>query len=50
MREINALCAFESSGHTYYRDFWYADCGMIPVVQIFELLSTNNMKLSESFG
>jgi len=48
MREVNALCAFESSGHTYYRDFWYADCGMIPVMQVLEFLSTNNLKLSEA--
>lgn len=48
MREENALFATESSGHTYYRDFWYADCGMIPAVQVLEFLSTNNMKLSDA--
>lgn len=48
LREENALFAVESSGHTYYRDFWYADCGMIPVMQILEFLSTSNIKLSDA--
>jgi phosphomannomutase len=48
MREENALYATESSGHTYYRDFWYADSGMIPVMQVLEFLSTNNVKLLDA--
>ncbi|KKT32296.1 MAG: Phosphomannomutase [Candidatus Woesebacteria bacterium GW2011_GWB1_44_11] len=47
MREVNALYATESSGHTYFRDFWYADNGMIPVMQILEFLTENDVKLSE---
>lgn len=47
MREENALYATESSGHTYFRDFWYADNGMIPAMQIIELLSETNQKLSD---
>lgn len=47
MREENALFATESSGHTYYRDFWYADCGMIPPMQVLHFLSENHVKLSE---
>ena len=47
MRKENALFATESSGHTYYRDFWYADCGMIPALQIIEFLSLNERPLSE---
>ena len=46
MREENALYATESSGHTYFRDFWYADNGMIPVMQIIEMLSESSQKLS----
>lgn len=46
MREVNGLFASESSGHTYYRDFWYADTGMIPVMNMLEFLSTNSTKLS----
>ncbi len=48
MKKYNALFAAESSGHTYYRDYWYSDCGMIPVMQILRFLSTNNIKLSEA--
>lgn len=48
MREHNALYATESSGHTYYRDYWYADCGMIPVMQVLEFLSKNELKLSKA--
>lgn len=47
MRQENALFATESSGHTYYRDYWYADCGMIPPMQVLEYLSLNNKKLLE---
>lgn len=50
MREVNALYATESSGHTYFRDFWYADNGMIPVMQVLEYLSENNVKLSEEIA
>lgn len=48
MRSENALFATESSGHTYFRDYWYADSGMIPVMQVFEYLSTNSIKLSDA--
>jgi phosphomannomutase len=47
MRSENALFATESSGHTYYRDYWYADCGMIPPMQVIEYLSEHDAKLSE---
>lgn len=48
MREVNGLFASESSGHTYYRDFWYADTGMIPVMNMLEFLSVNSTKLSDA--
>jgi phosphomannomutase len=47
MRKENALFATESSGHTYYRDYWYSDCGMIPPVQVLEYLSISGKKLAE---
>lgn len=47
MREENALYATESSGHTYFRDFWFADNGIIPAMQVLEFLSENDVKLSE---
>ncbi len=50
MRRENALYATESSGHTYFRDFWYADNGMIPVMQILEFLSASGQKLSDAIA
>lgn len=50
MRKNNALFATESSGHTYYRDYWYADCGMIPVMQILDFVSESGKKLSEAMS
>ncbi len=50
MREENALYATESSGHTYFRDFWYADNGMIPAMQVLEFLSENNANLSQAIA
>jgi phosphomannomutase len=47
MIKENALFATESSGHTYYREYWHSDCGMIPVVQVLEYLSQSGRKLSE---
>ena len=47
MREKKALFAVESSGHTYYRDYWYSDCGMIPPLQILEYISLKGTKLSD---
>lgn len=48
LRKNSALFAVESSGHTYYRDYWYADSGMLPVMQLLEFLSKNDIKLSEA--
>lgn len=47
LREQNGLFGGESSGHTYYRDYWYSDCGMIPPMQILEYLSETGAKLSD---
>ncbi len=48
MRASNALFAAESSGHTYYRDFWFADSGMLPLMQVLNYLNKNEKPLSES--
>lgn len=48
MRKEDALFATESSGHTYYRDYWYADCGMIPPMQVLEFLTESKDKLSDT--
>jgi len=48
MRDNNAIFASESSGHTYFRDYWFADCGMIPALQMLEYLSEENIGLTEA--
>lgn len=40
MRKEDAVFSGESSGHTYFRDFWYADSGIIPLLIVLELIST----------
>lgn len=47
LRNVNGVFASESSGHTYYQDFWYADCGMIPPMQILEMISGTKKTLSQ---
>ena len=40
MREEKAIFSGESSGHTYFKDFWYADSGMIPLLIVLEMISS----------
>lgn len=47
MRKENALFSGESSGHTYFRDFWFADSGIIPLLEVLELLGEKNQTLDE---
>jgi len=47
MIKYSALFAVESSGHTYYRDYWNSDSGMIPALQVLEFLSESGGKLSD---
>lgn len=47
MRKENAIFAGESSGHTFFRDFWFSDSGMITFLLMWELLSKENKNLSE---
>jgi len=39
MRKENAVFCGESSGHCYFRDFWFADTGLIPLLIVLELIS-----------
>lgn len=39
MREVDGVFCGESSGHTYFKDFWYADSGIIPLLLVLELIS-----------
>lgn len=47
MRAEQAVFSGESSGHTYFKDFWYADTGLIPVLVMANLLADENKNLSE---
>jgi phosphomannomutase len=47
MREEDALFAGEVSGHYYFKDFSYADTGLIPALLVMELLCERGRKMSE---
>jgi phosphomannomutase len=47
MRELGAAFGGEVSGHYYFRDFWYADSGVIPALLVLELLSVRQKRMSE---
>jgi phosphomannomutase len=47
MRELNALFGGEVSGHYYFRDFSFADSGLIPALLVLEMLSEVGRPLSE---
>jgi phosphomannomutase len=47
MREVDALFAGEVSGHYYFRDFSFADSGLIPALLVLELVATSGRRLSE---
>ncbi len=40
MREVDALFAGEVSGHYYFRDFFYADTGLVPALLVMEMIAT----------
>ena len=50
MREVDAIYGGEMSAHHYFRDFSYADSGMIPWLLVAELLSTTGKSLSDLVG
>lgn len=47
MREQGAIYGGEMSAHHYFRDFHFADSGMIPWLLVVELLSRRDMSLSQ---
>lgn len=47
MREVDAVFAGEVSGHYYFRDFAYADSGLIPALMVLEILAASDRPLSE---
>jgi phosphomannomutase len=47
MRDQDVVFGGEHSGHFYFRDNWYADSGMIALLQCLELFSDANKPVSE---
>ena len=50
MRAVNGLYGGEMSAHHYFRDFSYADSGMIPWLLVAELVSMSGKALSGLVG
>jgi phosphomannomutase len=49
MRENEAVLGCETSGHTFFRDFYYTDNGIIPFLIMLEAISESGKKVSELF-
>ena len=47
MREIDAVFAGEVSGHYYFKDFSFADSGLIPALLVMEMVAVTGRPLSE---
>jgi phosphomannomutase len=47
MRKEEAAFAGEVSGHYYFRDFFQADTGVVPMLLVLELVSRRGQRLSE---
>jgi phosphomannomutase len=47
MAETNAIFGGEHSGHFYFRDFWYADSGMLTALHTLAALGTSDRTLSQ---
>jgi len=47
MAETNAIFGGEHSGHFYFRDFWFADSGMLAALHVLAALGHDNRPLSE---
>jgi len=47
MKKYNAIFGGEHSGHFYFRDFWFADSGLIAFLVCLELISIENKPLHE---
>ncbi len=50
MRERDVVFGGEHSGHFYFRDNWYADSGMIALLQCLELFSVAGKPVSETIA
>ncbi len=49
MRQEDAVFAGETSGHYYFKQFYYSDNGLIPFLVLLEIFSLSDKKVSELF-
>lgn len=47
MAQENAVFAGEVTGHYYFRDFFFADSGIVPSLVLMEMLSKKGVRLSD---
>src|SRR5690606_19419053 len=50
MARANAVFGGEHSAHYYFRDFWYADTGMLAAMHVLAALGEQSAPLSEILG
>ena len=50
MRSEDCIFGSEPSGHFYFRDFFYVDNGMIPLMVVLNLLEKQNKTLSQIYN
>ncbi len=50
MADEDAVFAGEVTGHYYFRDFFYADSGILPSLYLLEMLSKRGRRMSELLG
>lgn len=49
MMKEDAVFAGEGSGHFYFKDFYYADNGLVPFLLVLQIISESGKKVSELF-
>ncbi|MEJ7706687.1 MAG: phosphomannomutase/phosphoglucomutase [Nocardioidaceae bacterium] len=47
MAEVNAIFGGEHSGHFYFRDFWYADSGLLAALHLLAAAAESDLPVSE---
>ncbi len=47
MADEDAIFGGEVSGHYYFRDFFFADSGIVPSLYLLEMLSKRNVRMSD---
>lgn len=50
MIKESAVFGGETSGHFYFKDYWFCDNGMVPFLLMLQKLSTSGKKMSELAG